>query len=121
MCTRKSTAARILFVGCAVGICFGGTYTWNGGGADDDWDNADNWSCIACTGYPDGTDDDAVIDGTYDVDLVDECIDDLTVTGTVDFAYVTSGSTVHVDTFTIAGPATVTMATHARITTEACP
>ncbi len=45
-----------VWVGVVVGT---NTYTWTGGGAAGDWDDADNWSGAA--GYPDGANDKAVI------------------------------------------------------------
>ena len=122
MGTRKSTSARILTLGCAGLFCLGASYTWTGNGADDDWDNGDNWSCIgACGSYPDTASDDATVNGTHDVDLIDECIDDLTITGTVNIGAAEFTPTLHVDTFTIAGPATVTIGELATIWTAACP
>ncbi|MFH1746517.1 MAG: hypothetical protein ABIG44_05665 [Planctomycetota bacterium] len=55
---------------------------------DHEWDDVDNWASMTCFGpscWPHTTNDDAVIDGTWTVDLVDEEIDSLSVVGTVTF------------------------------------
>ena len=60
-------------------------YAWVGNGSTDDWDDSDNWSLTSGSGgaYPDDTGDDALVNGTYDVGLIDETIRDLTLKGTV--------------------------------------
>ena len=123
MGTRKSTFARILILGCAALFVLGATFTWTGGGANDDWDNGDNWDCTACSGYPDGTDDDASADGIYTIDLIDETIDDLTLSGTITFGDANGDDPVLcLDTLTINAASDLDMTAGARIVTGAgCP
>lgn len=98
-------------------VCLAGTFSWTGAGSDDDWDTIPNWSGLGGSlGYPDDYADDAIIEGpgaspaTTTVNLVDETIDDLTVTGRVSFEDPANADPqLHVDTFTITGPAYVTL------------
>ncbi len=57
-------------------------YEWTGAGANDEWDNYQNWDCgAACdpTSYPSTTNDDAIVDTTDTINLTDETIDDLSI------------------------------------------
>ena len=89
----RTLTLKLLALACTA-TCMGATFTWTAGGADDDWDNTDNWfatGCLDC--YPDDTNDDATIPytaGGYTVDLVTESIDDFAIAGSVDF-YSASG------------------------------
>ncbi len=123
MGTRKSTVARILIVGCAGIFCLGATYTWTGGGANDDWNNGENWDCTVCVGYPDDTGDDANADGTYNIDLVDETIDDLTLSGTITIGDANGDDPVLcLDTLTINAASDLVITEGARVVTGAgCP
>ncbi len=65
-------------------------FTWSGAGADDDWDNCENWvpDNDPCSTYPDDTGDDAVIPeagSPWTVNLVTESIGALTINGDTDF------------------------------------
>ncbi|MCC7290654.1 MAG: hypothetical protein IT449_01180 [Phycisphaerales bacterium] len=95
----------------AGGSLWAATFTWTGGGSDNDWDTTANWFSLACMNcYPDGDNDDATIPaspGGYIVDLTDETIDDLAIEGDTDF-FSDGGTTVlWVDSLTIVGPARV--------------
>jgi len=89
--------------------CLGATFTWDGGGADEDWDTCDNWSGIGLTCcYPCSTSDSAII--PYDaqqvpwtIELTDETIDDLSVNASV--AFYPDGAS---NTLTLSGTLTLT-------------
>lgn len=115
MSRRKSTSARILILGCAGLLCLGASFTWSGNGADDDWDTCGNWdACSQFFQYP-GTGDDATIDGTYTVDLIDQTIDDLTLSGTVTFGAAETDPVLTVNTLTIQSHASLTISEGASI------
>jgi hypothetical protein len=123
MIDRKSSVARILMLGCAGVFCLGASYTWTGGGANDDWDNGDNWSCTGlCGSYP-VNGDDAAADGTFTIDLIDQAIDDLTLSGTITFGDAGGDDPVLcLDTLTITAGADLQMTEGARLITGAgCP
>ena len=117
MVTRKSTSARILAVGCAFMLCLGGSFTWTGGGSTTDWDEDCNWlDTSICSGFPDDSNDDALIparlSGNWVVGLVRNLsgayvIDDLRIEGSV-FIVANSGENpiLTTDTVTIKGGAT---------------
>lgn len=72
-------------------------FTWTGSDADA-WRDASHWSGVGGFGYPDDTNDDAVIDaftGTFDIGLsASTTIDDLAVTQDAATLRITNGSAV---------------------------
>lgn len=110
MCTRKSTIARILILGCAVATSLGATWTWSGAGADDDWDTCGNWGATACTmpvGYPSTTNDDVTFSQDDIIELIDEEIDDMLIEYDITFDG-GDGVTLTVDSLFIKGAASGT-------------
>lgn len=101
------------------------SYTWTGASVIDvGWERNANWNPTVIPGtYPSTIGDDAFIpytSGGYDVWLVNVTIDDVTITGDVDFSTASGTKTVNCDTFTISGStngATVTVASGAVIAT----
>lgn len=101
-----------------VGICifltsvsgYGANYTWTGHGADDAFDTTSNWVVVCCNPpYPDDTGDNGTISGVFDVDLINESIGDLDLSGTVIFGDANGDDpTLQVQTVTITGAAGVT-------------
>ncbi|MCC7293699.1 MAG: hypothetical protein IT449_16700 [Phycisphaerales bacterium] len=91
---------------CAVApVPMRATYTWTGNGSNDRWDNIANWSYVG-GGYPDDCNDDAVVpfvSGGYDVVLITESIDDLTMEGSLDLTAASGDDTLTVDSLTIVG------------------
>lgn len=85
------------------------SFTWTGGGSDDDWDTTGNWG-PGGLGYPDDLDDATIPDssGAWQVNLITVTIDDLAISGDVNFSGVTQGATLTMDSGTIVGPAVVT-------------
>jgi hypothetical protein len=89
----------------------GNTYTWTHFGSNTHWDNCSNWTGAAPGCYPATGSDDAIISytsGGYDVQLLTKTIDDLTITGSVDFTAQTGTPTLTADTVTISGGASTT-------------
>ncbi|MBE7457899.1 MAG: hypothetical protein HS102_14960 [Planctomycetia bacterium] len=61
-------------------------YTWTGHGSNDDWDTGSNWVVACCNpAYPDDSGDNATISGTHSVNLINESIGNLALSGTVIF------------------------------------
>lgn len=84
-CRRLVTVG--LTLACAF-VCLGASYTWDGGGVDDDWTTAGNWDDDLS--YPSGSTDDATFPydaSGWSVDLSSDIgqIDDLVIEGDVDF------------------------------------
>lgn len=105
---------------CTATMVLGQSYYWTGNGVDDDWSNNENWDCRGTCfcfqgdcGYPDDTGDDAWIPSTagpFQVDLITEVIDDMTIDNDVDFGSETgSPVTLTVDSLTICGDSVVTI------------
>ncbi|RJP41439.1 MAG: hypothetical protein C4547_01680 [Phycisphaerales bacterium] len=78
--TLKKTVMSLLAGG---GAAAGATYDWTGGGANNRWDNHENWDCGAfCdpTSYPSTTDDDAIIEWNDTIDVPgDETVDSISI------------------------------------------
>ena len=96
------------------------SYTWSGGGGGNHrWDGSMNWSGPG--GCPSTCYDNAIIpyvNGGYDVTLVTEEIDDLTIDGDVELsAPGSSDVTLTVESLTIVG-GVVTFKNHTRIETS---
>ncbi len=110
-----------LVVFCVGSIALATSFTWTGGGADDDWDTCENWGSNGIVCYPSSSRDDATIPTTTSppwlVDLTDETIDDLTITEDTTFGDADGNDpTLRVDSVTITG-ATITIHYGATITT----
>ena len=127
MGTRKSTFVRIAILGCAALFGLGATFTWTGGGTDDDWDNCENWTTSSigeCS--PDDANDDAVIDvgGVEPIDLVTTTIDDMTISAVVIFGAAEPNASLCVDSLTITAGGAASMTDGASIVARAtseCP
>ncbi|MCC7293987.1 MAG: hypothetical protein IT449_18150 [Phycisphaerales bacterium] len=91
----------------AAGMLIAYTWTGNNGTA---WDNSGNWSS-AGGGYPDDCGDDATIpSGTWDITLVALQIDDLEVSGSVDFdGSAQSPPVLKADSITLSGSGAITL------------
>lgn len=112
---KRMAVLRIILVALAVvmvgggGVALATTYFWNGNQANHDWDDCLNWDVIGGVGcrYPSTTSDDAIIPSTggpWTVELVNEAIDDLTISDDTDFGSATGTPvTLKVDTLTICG------------------
>lgn len=114
------------------GVAAADMFTWTGGGANDDWDDTDNWSSSALSQFPDDSNDDADVPSSgspWDVDLISDgaspddpqCyhIEDLTIEGDVDFGDGSNDDAVLcVDSLIITGEAVVTINDGAKILTE---
>ena len=121
----RRTVAAVLMLLAGSSVCLGALYTWTAGGANDYWTTGDNWSFIGQNPYPQTTSDDAVLPylgAAYTVELTTEEIDDLTISGNVDFESLPESSgEVCADTVTIGHATyavTVTIDDLARITTN---
>jgi len=113
---RRLTLKLLALVSAA--MCMGATFTWDSGGADDDWDTCDNWSGIGLTCcYPCTTSDDGII--AYDVqavpwtvDLTTEIIGNLSVNARVNFYPADASNTLTVnETFTLTATQAATVVT----------
>jgi hypothetical protein len=100
--TVRHLAIAFLLSLVLVAVATAALWTWTGSGGDDHWDTCANWDrCSIAQEFP-GDGDDALIEGTYDVDLIDETIDDLTVDGTVTFGDANGDDpTLEVDAFIV--------------------
>ncbi len=95
-------------MGVAAASVYALTFTWTGGGGDDDWDTTQNWSSGACANCsPDDTNDDALFSdeecGWGTVELVTEEIGELEILADVDFTPDAGTPTLTVDKLTIHG------------------
>jgi hypothetical protein len=121
----RTLLALVLAFAVASVVALGASFTWTGNGGDDDWDTCGNWdACSQVPTYPGSSNDDATISGTYDVDLINEEIDDLTVSGTVVFGDAAGDDPVLcLDSLRVQGVSNVTVIEGARILTDlsACP
>lgn len=72
---------------CISSSALAATFTWTGNGTPDDhWDVCENWQQApgGCR-YPSTTSDDVRIPGADLIRLIDEEVDDITITGSVTF------------------------------------
>ena len=102
MRTRRHIAEAL----CAILLAAGGLawdYEWTGD-VNSDWNNADNWKESGLEGYPDDTGDDAKFPESarrYDVNLITEEIDDLSIFNSYNFTASSGSPMLEVDSLSI--------------------
>jgi len=128
MCTGSQMRRWLCRAGAMAtiaGAAYANTYIWDGAGANDYWDNSANWDPLVIPGtYPNADTDDAIIPATggpHDVQLITEQIDDLTITGSVDLTPKSGTPTLTLDTLTISGGTSGTVAAISGATISAQP
>ena len=105
----------VLCISALVLAAGGSTWEWDGSGGTDSWSLCPNWTVLAgmpqvC--YPSTGNDDVIIPtagSAWDVDLITDTIDDLTIEDDVNFGADSGTPTLTVDSFSISGPAIVTI------------
>lgn len=118
---KRFVCCCILLGAVTVGLVWADSFTWAGLGDDDMWSNCENWD-TECT-FPDDQTDVATIptnSGTaWDVELVEEAIDELTIKESVDFTTDTDPVELLLNKLTIVGPSsgeiTITFASDATV------
>ncbi len=99
---RRGLKWTALLVGAVAAIALAEDFTWTDDGVGHSYDTDLNWfSSVA--GYPDGTDDAALIPGSpaagWDIDLTIDDVGTVTITGDVAFAAGEAGAILTVDDF----------------------
>ncbi len=121
--TNRIAKLGLLAMFCtATLVLAAGTYWWEDGGFDDDWDTNGNWDWIGSrVPYPSGCGDDAIVvnhpsGGDWTIGLIDELIEDFSITEDVAFSSATGGTaTLTVESLVIEGPAIVTLDSDTKI------